>query len=69
MRLKLAQTYQRAAKHHRAELAPVGDCWIVHEDIASLYAADGSHASRTGADLAARVLARTIAGHPDPCGS
>lgn len=69
MRLKLAQTYQRAAKHHQAQLAPVGDCWIAHEDVASLYAADGSHASVIGADLAARALARTIAGHPDPCGS
>ncbi len=48
----------------RAQIAPVGRAWLLGEGI-SLYAPDGYHATRTGAWLAALVIARTLGLAPD----
>ncbi len=63
----LQQTYKRGAARHGAMVATVGTCWLQAENINRLYAADGSHASKAGAALSARVIERTISGQVTVC--
>ena len=63
----LQQTYWRGAAQNGAIVAPVGTCWVQAHDTNRLYAADGSHASKAGAGLAARVIERTISGTAQIC--
>lgn len=52
---------RRAAAEAGAQVAPVGKAFLAQKDRSSLYAADGRHASDAGAQLAAEVIALTIA--------
>lgn len=61
------RVYDNAARRHRAQVSPVGECWLRSKDPAALYAWDGSHASKTGAALTARVLESTISGQEEVC--
>ncbi len=63
----LQQTYRRGAARNGATVAPVGTCWLQVDDANRLYGADGSHASKAGARLAARVIERTISGQAEYC--
>ena len=65
---QLIAAYRRGAKTANSTVAPVGECWMKQENVNTLYAADGSHASEAGAKLAARVIANTLVGREDPCG-
>lgn len=64
---QLIAAYARGAKSTKARIAPVGECWMKQGETDHLYAEDGSHASAAGANLAARVIANTLAGKADPC--
>ncbi len=67
MARRLASVYRRAAETYDGVVAPVGRCWMQAENRDSLYAEDGSHASRTGARLAATVIENTLKKAADPC--
>lgn len=67
MRFRVERAYQKAADMFGAQVAPVGNCWMQQDNLASLYQPDGSHASAKGAALASRVIADTIAGEQEPC--
>ena len=54
--------YARIAQQREVIVAPVGMCWVRSPSQATLYSADGNHASVAGSRLAARILAATIAG-------
>jgi hypothetical protein len=67
MARRLASAYRNASGKYGGVVAPVGACWMQVEDKADLYAEDGSHASPSGARLAAKVIENTISGAADPC--
>ncbi|MFY0613001.1 MAG: hypothetical protein JXQ99_15840 [Hyphomicrobiaceae bacterium] len=57
----MRQAYAQVARRPRVTIAPVGTCWVGSAKRATLYSADGNHASVAGSQLAARVITRTIA--------
>lgn len=62
---RMSAAYEKMAEELNALLAPVGREWwkFIHENPdVEMYAPDGEHASRTGSELAARVLWETIRG-------
>lgn len=70
MTQRIAGVNEKAALSVGAMRAPVGRCWLsaLEKDTAApLYADDGSHASKDGAQLAAQVIHRTLARQVDPC--
>lgn len=63
----VSKAYADAARKYGATIAPVGQCWLGSSDPKVLYAWDGSHASKDGAALTARVLERAISGQDVMC--